>query len=87
MQAIRKVTKRESTLPTVEVSDHNLTPPTMELMLAVMQIMTDKYADTKGWNWLRPHLRARQWPGEEVWGRLFGDLGFGVMLIAHGKNL
>jgi len=87
MQRIRRGTNREATLPKVKPLDPDKTPITREQLIYGMQWATDLFEETKGWNWLRPHLRPRKWPGNHVWEQLFGLLGFGVMLIAHGKDL
>ena len=62
-------------LPDVSFADRKKVPPTSEQVLSRMQSVTDKYADTKDWNWLRPHKRPRKWPGDEAWNQMFGGLG------------
>ena len=74
-------------VPEVKPADIRTPPPTSKQVLDKLREVTDRYDETRDWLWDEPHKNPCDWPGDVVWKMLFGDLGFAVMLIAHGIDL
>ena len=81
MYAIRGKKSQRTAVPRLKSANVEVPPPTTAEVIDRMRKVTDN------WQWQRPHRKPRAWPGTEVWKQQFADLGFGVMLIAHGEEL
>jgi len=87
IQEKERTNPSSSEIPQVAPADIRKSPPSVDQVMLKLQQATNVCPSTQNWDWTSPQRKPLPWPGDEVWKKLFGELGFCVMVIAYGSEL